>query len=268
MMQRTMLRLIWIAALVGLLAPGYASAQARTLPPAPQTEFHQRLNALLPLQDRFVDDNGRSVRLSEFFGKQPVVLVLGYYHCPNLCSTLMESVLETFAAMDLPVQSYRLLAVSIDPSENAEIAARKKREYMAALGTGANLHLLTGRKPDIQDLARAAGFDYAYDAASGQYAHPSGFLIATPDGHISRYFLGVSFRPAEVRSALQTAGEGRTGSLADQLLLLCAHYDTHIGLHSVAAMTAVRVVGLTVLALLIIGIGRYHYRSRRGGGAR
>ena len=202
------------------------------------------------------------MRLGAFFGKQPVVLVLGYYHCPNLCSTLMDGVLESLSKVGLPPSAYRVLGVSIDPSENADIAARKKASYTPLIAhAGGELHLLTGAQPQIDTLAHSAGFQYAYDADTRQYTHPAGFLIATPHGRISHYFMGVRFDPRDVRLALVDASSGRIGSAADRLLLLCSHYDPVTGRYSSIAMTLVRTISLTVLAALIIWIWRTRRRT-------
>lgn len=246
--------------LLAVLPALNAHAQALALPPQQQTPYQQRLNAQLPLSASFIDDNGLHARLGDFFGKQPVVLVLGYYHCPNLCSTLMDGVLESLAGVRLPPQAWRVLGVSIDPTENADIAARKKASYAPLVArAGGDLHLLTAGKPQIDALASAAGFHYAYDAATRQYTHPAGFLVATPEGRISHYFMGVRFEPRDLRLALVDASEGRIGSPVDRLVLLCSHYDPATGRYSTTAMALVRAVCLAVLAAL----GLWIWRARK-----
>lgn len=245
------------------LLPSLVLAQM-ALPAAPHTEYVQHLNAELPLQSTFTDDNGRHVRLGEFFDAKPVVLALGYYHCPNLCSTLMDGVLETLSRAGLSHDAYRLVEASIDPRETAASAARRKAAYVAVPGrSDIDMHLLTGTGAAISSLARTAGFQYDYNASTDQYAHPAGFLIATPSGKISHYFMGVSFDPKDVRLALVDASSGRIGSPVDRLLLMCCDYDPATGRYSVAAMTAVRIVCLAVLALLA-GWMLLH-RARNGG---
>jgi protein SCO1/2 len=256
MMRRVLILLLLLAAT--------AQAGPLALPAAPQLRFEQKLDAQLPLSGAFTDDSGREVRLASFFGKEPVVLVFGYYHCPNLCSTLMDGVLESLADVRLPPRAYRVLGVSIDPSETADIAARKKASYAALVGrAGGDLHLLTGGRQPTEALARSAGFAYAYDASLRQYAHPAGFVIATPDGRISHYFMGVRFDPRDVRLALVDASSGRIGSPVDRLLLLCSHYDPATGRYSMAAMTLVRAACLLVLAAL--GAWMWRHRARPGG---
>lgn len=239
-----------------LLSAALAHSGPATYSVAPSAslhaEFTQKIDAQLPLSATFTDDNGRGVRLGSFFGAQPVVLVLGYYHCPNLCTTLMDGVLESLAAVGLPPHAYRVLAVSIDPSEDAALATRKKISYASLIGrAGGDLHLLTGARAQIDALAQSAGFRYEYDASSRQYVHPAGFLIATPDGRISHYFMGVRFETRDVRIALVDASAGRIGSPVDRLLLMCSHYDPATGRYSMAAMVLVR--GACLLVLLALG---------------
>src|SRR5690606_8687366 len=99
-----------------------------------------------------------------------------------------------------------------------------------------------------------------YDEAQQQYVHPAGFLVATPEGRISRYFMGVRHDPQQVASAVTGAGQGRIGQLADKLLLLCAHYDPKTGQYSVTVMSVVRTLCLLMLLVLPFWVWR---RSRR-----
>ncbi|HEX7635230.1 MAG TPA: SCO family protein, partial [Noviherbaspirillum sp.] len=187
----------------------------------------------------------------------------GYYHCPNLCSTLMDGVLEGLAGAGLPPRAWRVLGVSIDPSENAALAARKKASYAPLIAhAGGELHLLTGTKPQIDMLAHSVGFRYEYDQAAGGYAHPAGFLIATPEGRISHYFLGVRFEPRDLRLALVDASSGRIGSPADRLALLCSHYDPVTGRYSSAVMALVRALCFAVLAALALWLWRIGRRAQ------
>lgn len=232
-------------------------AQSLVVRAPPQTRFTQRLNAQLPLSATFTDDSGRPRRLGVFFDDRPVVLVLSYYHCPNLCSTLMDGVLQTLAAVGLPAHAYHVLGVSIDPSENPQIAARKKATYASLLAnTGGDLTLLTGAKPEIDALANRIGFEYAYDRQLQQYIHPAGFIVATRDGRISHYFMGVRFDPRDVRLALVDASSGNIGSAVDQLLLLCSHFDPTTGRYTTQVLAWIRALSLTLLAALVIWMWR------------
>lgn len=228
-------------------------------------EFSQNLGAMLPLRATFTDAQGHATQLGEYFGKTPVVMVFGYYHCPQLCSTVMDGVLQAIQDAGLP---YAVVGIGIDPRETPADAASKLKAYRSADDNAAKLHLLTGRQDQIERVARTAGFQYEYDQPSDQFTHPAGFLVATPAGRISRYFSGLRFDRRDVRLALIEASDERVGSLAEQVLLLCSHYDPLAGRYTFAAMTLARIVGLLTILLLAAGIWRAHRRSATRPGAR
>ena len=203
------------------------------------------------------------MRLGDYFGQTPVVLVLGYFECPNLCSTVLDGVLEGLVQAGVPGDRYRLLALSIDPREGPREAKGRLAAYRSLLAPGTAAHFLTGSGEATARLAGDGGFPYAWDPEMGQYRHPAGFLVATPEGRISRYFPGVRFDPRDIRLALTEASAGRVGTLSDRLLLLCSHYDPRAGRYTVPVMAAVRAVCLG----LALGLGIWIWRRRAGRGA-
>jgi len=263
------------AAAQGVLAPveGPPLAPAPTRPIAALT---QRLGATLPPALPFVDSDGHEMHLGSSFGGPPVVLVLGYYRCPQLCGLVAQGLLESLRATGLPPGASRLVFVSIDPDETpADAAARLKvdLDYARFLDAGAGssppfLRLLTGSRESIATLARAVGFDWrrtSEDAVpAARFAHPSAAIVLTPEGRVSRYLMGVRFEPAELRAALVEAGDGRVGSLTERVALLCGHGYPHLGRHGAAALAAARVAALTTLAGIAFIVWR---RQRRKGPA-
>jgi protein SCO1/2 len=239
-----------------LVAGGPAAAQALALPPPPAAQFDPVPGARLPLDAILHDDAGRQVRLAALFDR-PVVLVPGYYTCPNLCSTLFEGVLQALALSGLAKGDYRLIGLSIDPRDGAATAAARKRAYAALLPGGADdLTLLTGDAATLARLEAALGYRAVPDPAGGQLAHAAGFVVLDADGRIARTFSGVRFDPAALRAAIRTP----TPSFAQRVLLLCAHYAPASGRHTDAAMAAVR-GGVLLLPLLFLS---WLWR-RRGG---
>lgn len=224
------------------------------------TDLVQRVGERLPLSTQLTDESGGAVELARYFSDIPVVLVFGYYRCPTLCTTLMEGVLLGLSAAGLDRGAYRVVEVGIDPRENAGDAARKAAGYRAAFGS-VPVDLLTGSEAATKSVANAAGFTYAFDTRYAQYSHPLGFLIASPEGRITRYFPGVRFDPRELRLALIDASQSRIGSLSERIFLRCAHYDPVAGRYSVAVMSIVRAVSL----VLVVLFGAYLWRSRRAG---
>jgi protein SCO1/2 len=256
-----MIKALLIGCLLGcLLVPRLAWGQAVGLPPQPAAEFAPRPGAALPLGAMFVDDAGRAVRLGQLFGRTPVVLVPVYYSCPNLCGTLFEGVLQSLALSGLPAGAYQLVGVSIDPGDTPARAAERRRAYLGLL-PGDGLRLLTGGQAAVAELTAAIGYRYERDGARGEYAHAAGFVVATADGRVARYFPGVRFDPMALRDAVNSAARGETGRFADRLLLLCAHFDPSSGRYSFAALSAVRAVALAVVVVLLGWIWRH--RTRR-----
>ena len=116
----------------------------------------------------------------------------------------------------------------------------------------AGWRVLTGTHADVDRLAEAVGFRYAYDPARDQFAHPSGLLVLTPRGKISRCFYNLDYRPGDVNLALLEASEGKIGTVADSLLLYCYHYDPMTGRYGLVVMRAMRIAG-TVTVLMLGG---------------
>ncbi|ALK96586.1 hypothetical protein AB595_13440 [Massilia sp. WF1] len=263
---------VLLAILCFLLVQAPAGAQALRLPPQPAAGFAPAPGAHLPLDAVLRDEDGAALRLGALFGAAPVVLVPGYYTCPNLCSTLFEGVLQALALSGMAPGSYRLVGFSIDPRDGAAAAAGKRRAYAALLPGGAHdLRMLTGDPAALARIEAALGYRAPRDPQSGEYAHAAGFVVADGAGRITRYFPGVRFDPAALRTAIDAArdgrgddsrgGAGQEKSLGERLLLLCTHYDPAVGRHSGAAMAAVRAGVL--LVLLVLGGSMWRVARRR-----
>lgn len=254
----------WLARLAPLVvfaasaapAPGHSSLQSGLLS---ELTFHQHPGAALPLNTRFLDETGRSVRLGQFFHGEPVVLVLEYLRCRDLCSYVLRDTVTALRRVPLVGgQDYQVIALSIDPREGpADARATRATDFAGVRAAG--WHFLTGRERDIGRVAQAVGFPYRYDPAIDQFAHPAGIVVATPMGTIARYVLGVSYRPLDLRLALVEAGRGHISSPVADLLLLCYCYDPGTGRYSFAIRNATRVLcGATLLGLgaMLFGLTR------------
>jgi protein SCO1/2 len=233
-------------------APGTVSTA--TIPQLKDVGFKQKLNAALPLDVPFKDDAGRSVTLGDYFGRRPVVLAFVYYQCPMLCTQVMNGLSSALKVMPFAAgREYDVVLISFDARDTPAIAAEKKRahlEYWSTEQDAASWHLLTGSEESIRRVTSAAGFSYQWDPRTGQFAHVSGVLVATPEGRLSRYFYGVEYSPKELRLALVESSEGRVGSAIDELLLYCFHYDPESGRYGVVVMNLIRLGGILTVVLM------------------
>ncbi len=227
-------------------------------PPSPDSTnvyFEQRLGAQVPLDLTFTDETGQRVRLGDYLQGKPLILSLNYYHCPNLCSLLLQSLAGSLnnVPFDLGDQ-YRVLTVSIDPRETSVIAAATREQTLIDYTRSTNWdgwHFLTGDDNAIDQLTAAVGFHYAYDATSDEYAHPSGIIILTPEGKVGRYLYGIDYAPNDLRLALVESSQNKIGTLVDQVLLACYHYDPALGRYTALAMDLTRLGSI----LVVLGLG-------------
>jgi protein SCO1/2 len=242
--------------------------------PAPLREigFDQKLDQRVPLDIPFTDDHGRPVRLGDYFGKRPVVLMFAYYECPMLCTQVINGLASALGVISLDAgQDFDVVVVSFDPKDTPATAAAKKAAFLeryTRAGTAAGVHFLTGEPPAIAQLTSAAGFRYTWDTATKQFAHPSGVIVLTPDGRLARYMFGIEYGPRDLRFAIVEASDGRVGNPVDALLLYCYHYDPMTGRYGLLIMRAMRLAAIMTLAVLsafIITMLRREQRQQNAG---
>jgi protein SCO1/2 len=217
-------------------------------------KIDQKIDSQIPLDLKFTDDNGKPVRLGDYFGKKPVVLTMVYYTCPMLCSQVLNGMTASLEVLRYNAgKEFEVVAVSIDPDETPEEAAKKKAIYLhnyGRPGTENGWHFLTGKKPEIDELARAIGFHYAYDPETKQYAHASGIMVAKPDGKLAQYFYGIEFSPKDLLLGITEASAGKAGSLVDEVILYCYHYDPEKGHYGAVIVRVLRLAGAATVLIL------------------
>lgn len=237
----------------------------------------ERLGTHVDLNLTFVAQDGRTVRLGDYFGDdKPVLLTLNYYTCTALCNLHLNGLVESLRSFDWkPGDEYRIVTVSINPKEDAALARGKRANYLKALEKGEDVDwsfLTVVRGPDgrpsatnVKKLAASVGFGYRYDPDSDQYAHAAVTMFLSPEGKVARYLYGIDLPVRDVKFALMEAAEGRVGSTIDKILLTCFHYDETAGRYGAYAFGIMRLgAGLTLLAvgMLLLVMWRRE-RSRR-----
>lgn len=248
-------------AMPGSSAPG--TPAMAPLPILKEVRIDQKLDSPVPLDLPFTDEQGRDVVLGDYFGKRPVVLALVYYECPMLCTQVLNGLFSSMEPVKIDAgRDFDLVVVSFDPGETPAMALAKKAGYVKHYQrptADAGIHFLTGRQTSIDRLADAVGFRYVYDEAIDQYAHPAAISVLTAQGKVSKYLYGVEFAPLDFRFAVTAAGEGQIGTLVDQALLYCFHYDPATGKYSLAIMSFVRIGAV----LTMVGLGAFLFVNLR-----
>jgi len=241
----------------GGLQPSSDGAVMNQRPPIlQQVGIDQHLNQLLPLDLHFRDEAGKDVRLGDYFGKRPVILSLVYYRCPMLCGEVLNGLTSSLNIVSFDLgRDYDVVTVSIDPRETPDVAAKMKTVYLRRYNRHTptaeqGWHFLTGAQEQITQLAKAVGFRYVYDPRIDQYAHASGVQIATPDGRLSQYYYGIEYAPKDIRLGLIEASKNHIGTVVDQLILYCYHYDPSTGHYGAIVMRVMRLAGILTVLLL------------------
>lgn len=273
-------RLGFAALTVSLLLAGAGSAFAHDGPLAQSAEtkpqmlegvgIEEQMGKKLDLSLSFKDETGAPVTLSKYFdGKTPVILSPVYFSCPRLCNFHLNGLTEALKGMDWSAGGkFRVIAVSFDPKETAEIAGPKKANYMKLYdrpGTEGGWTFLTGDEANVAALMKEVGFKYRWNEEEKDWAHASAAIIVSPSGMITRYLPGIMFEPKDVRLALTEASEGKIGSFVDQLVLYCFHYDPSQSRYTLAAVQVMKLGGGLMVLILGLWLLPFWIRSRRRG---
>ena len=215
--------------------------------------FEPPLNGQIPLNLAFRDELGRDVRLGDYFGHKPVLLALVYYGCPMLCNQVEQGVVGSLKMLSFNAGGdFEVVFVSFDPRETPDMAAQKKVSALSHYSrpdTASGWHFLTGAKPSIEAVTKAANFRYSFNEKSGIFAHASGIMFLTPDGHISRYFYGVEYPSATCASASWMLPQAKSAIAHRSVCCFTAiQYDPSTARYSATILRIIRLGGvLTIL---------------------
>jgi protein SCO1/2 len=214
------------ALIVILAAPASQRRAGLAAADASDFAFRPHVGARLPLAAPLVDEHGRTVTLGDYFARSPVILMLAYLRCTSLCGVTLRNLFEELN--QLPVEAgrdYQLVTISIDPRDKPSDALAARTKYVELLDhreTATGFHFLTAEtSAEVREIADAIGFPYRYDAVLDAYIHPAGFVIAGPDGVLSRYVEDTAISSQQLIGALTDARQRRTSSPLSRLLLLC-----------------------------------------------
>jgi protein SCO1/2 len=242
------------------MSQGMMSPPATMRPPGlKDVGIQQNLNTQIPADLTFRDENGKTVRLGDYFGKKPMILSLVYYQCTMLCGEVLNGLDTALRVLKFDVgNQFDVLTVSFDPKDIPEVATVKKAEYLKRYkrpGAENGWHFLTGQQPAIDALTKAAGFQYQYDPKTEQFAHSTAIMILTPEGKIAQYYYGVEYAPKDLRLGLIQASNHKIGNVVDEVLLYCYHYDPNTGKYGAAIFKILRLSGAATILIMGVFLG-------------
>ncbi len=240
-----------------------------------QVGIDQRLNQRIPLDLVFLDESGRSVRLNQYFTSKPVILSLVYYRCPMLCYQELNGLVTALNGMTRfnLGREFDVVTVSFDPSDSPAVADETRKKYLQRYQRPAEAgawHFLTGKQQQISALAKAVGFRYVWDPQIEQFAHASAIMLLTPEGYLSQYYYGIEYAPRDLQLGLVEASRGKIGSVVDQVLLYCYHYDPQQGKYTAAIFNILRISAFMTIVLaagLVAMLWRRHTYAAKSAAA-
>lgn len=235
-------------------------AQARGL------EIKERLGEQVPLELQFTTADGKTDSLGDYFGKgsmaripKPAIIVIGYYDCPVVCPAVLSKLVgDCLNKLDLTVgKDFNVLVYSINPREDVERAARARDIYLGAYDKGREPGVRegfifhAGDDAATRQVAQAVGFPYR-KLDNGEYSHPVGLFILTPEGKVSRYVYGYTYEPKDFKLALLEASQGKLAkSIGDYFIHFCYRYDPTAGRYTLHAVRVMQICGVVTL----VGLG-------------
>ncbi|MHC4443860.1 MAG: SCO family protein [Planctomycetota bacterium] len=223
MIRKTTLRIITGLAILSLWSVCWGQD-------APRVGVEERLGSIIPLEElSFTDEEGKSIALKELFDR-PVALTLVYYRCPGICTPLLQEKAWVADNCDLaPGQDYRMITISFDPKETADLAKTKKANMLDLIKAKQiptdGWRFLTGDEKNIRKITEAVGFYYMPDRNKVDFVHGATIIFLSGEGKIVRYLIGTRFNPVDVKMAVLDASEGRARSFMQKMQQLCYTYD-------------------------------------------
>jgi len=234
----------------GIMAP-----PANVRPPGlTNIGIDQHLDQQISPDLAFRDETGKAVRIGDYFGKKPLILNLVYYRCPMLCNEVLAGLESSLRVLKFDVgKEFDVLTVSFDASDTPESATEKKAASLKRYkreGAEQGWHFLTGPQESIDALTNTVGFRYEYDPKIKQFAHSTAIMVLTPQGKIAQYYYGVEFPPKDLRLGLIQASQNKIGTLADQVILYCYHYNPATGKYGAIISRVIQLAGaVTILCI-------------------
>lgn len=266
-----------------VVAPG-GNEQPIHQPDVENIKIDQNLGAQVNLDLVFRDESERPITLREAMNGKVTILVPVYFRCPDLCTRVLNGLVEGLRALpqDYSVgDKFNVVALSMDPKEHADLGSMKRKAYVGEYGrpnAEEGWRFLTGKKEPVGELLRSVGYHYEYDKAFKEYKHPSGIIILTPEGKISRYFLGIGYDDVVIPEAgmplpkptwnalklsLVEASGGKIGTLADRLTLACSRFDHLKQGYALSIMLLVKAGGVLTMFLMGGFVAISLWRERR-----
>ncbi|MEE9542244.1 MAG: hypothetical protein V3V95_00490 [Thermodesulfobacteriota bacterium] len=229
------------------------------------------LGARLDKTLSFTGSDGSEFTLGSMLDK-PLILVLSYFECDGVCSTINMDLKKTLlgAAGIVPGEDYRVLTVSFNKDDTPE-TRRMFTDKLDLTGSFKNgWEVATFNNPEkIKALTGELGYRYFWSNRDRVFIHPNVFIFISPEeGTVSRYLYGANLKGFDIELAVAEAGFGRRSAsrvkdIKNFLLVACYSYNFKEGSFVlnyplfIAAASLLTGVSLVLFSFIV-------YRKKRG----
>lgn len=214
----------------------------------------EHLGDTIPLDLVFNSEVNKQVTLRELIDK-PTVLSFVYFNCPGVCNPLQEGIARVAEKVDMELgKDYQILTISFDVTDTPEKAQKKKKNFIDNIVKEKADHwmYLTGDQENIDAITEAVGFRYKETGLD--FAHPSGVILISPDGMITRYLYGLDFLPFDLKMAIIEAQKGMPKPTINKVLQYCFNYDPKGQSYTLSITRVAGTIIMFIAALVFIGL--------------
>jgi protein SCO1 len=222
------------------------------------------LNTTLPVDILFKDETGKELKLSDLFdGSKPTLLCMMYFKCQSTCGPLINEIYSKIKDLNLkPGKDFNLVFISMDPKEDHLLAGPKKESYLQEFNysNGEGQYFLTSDQLNVKAITKALDFQLRA-IGEGDFSHPTVTYFITPDAKISRFLTGFGYNPQDIKFSLLDAGQGKVGSLLDNILIRCYTFDPKNKGYVRNSMVLMSIAGAITLLSMVSFLGLLWYQD-------
>ena len=219
----------------------------------------ENLGSYVPLDTELIDENGNKFLLKNNLDK-PVVINFVYYECPGICSPLLTELASVIGKADLVAGvDYNVLTISMDASEDYNLATSKKQNYLKMMKKQIDPNswrFLTGDSLSVRRLSDAIGFYYKKEG--DEFIHSAALMFIASNGKICRYLYPdftrrdeFSILPFDFKMAITETSKGVSAPTIARMLQFCFSYDPQ-GKTYVLNFTRIFGAGILLAAIVFV----------------
>jgi len=241
------------------------TAESEIDPEIMKIDEEEFLGAPVAAGYRLTDGEGKQLLLGDRLAGKPLIILLSYYRCDGVCSTVSRNFRDLALKMKKVRlgDDFRVLTLSFDKNDTLDTLKMFKKEldlpdWMEKGWTTA----LFDDEEDIKRLTDSVGYRFFWSARDNMFLHPNVFVFLSPEGRVVRYLYGATIGEQDVELAITEAAYGKGGrskveDIKDLILIACYSYNYKEGKYSINYPLFIAIGSLfmgisTILVSLII----------------